>query len=205
MAKPVIMPEKNPPALGDPNMDRRMKRARLIRDGMSWRQACLRSGYSPSVAERGPRGYMDGNDGHRRPGVMKDFERAAKEATYKPGFLKAAAMHRLVTAIVEGRSSDVAREIEVLGKFKENDWFVNAATGTPVGIFVTLGDAEGDVTLEQTLAELKNFRDGGEYSCAWCAEDHSNAKELQVHTLDCPKRPVTINAITKTSSNEEAF
>jgi hypothetical protein len=194
MGKTAAMPNEKYPALHDPKADRRMKRARLIRDGMSWRQACLRSGYSPSVADRGPRGYMDGNDGHRRPGIAKDFERAAAEATYKPEFMKAAATHRLMTAILEGRSSDVAREIEVLGKFKEHDWFVNPTSGTTMGVFLTLGDPEGGKMLDEAIAEMKNFRDGSEFYCAWCNQEHACAEALQTHSLCCAKRPVTIHA-----------
>jgi len=62
------------------NESRRMKRARLVRDGLSWRAACLQSGYSMATANRGPRGYME-----NKPGVAKDFERAASEAAYRPG------------------------------------------------------------------------------------------------------------------------
>ena len=114
------MPTKLPGVRAD---DWRMRRARLIRDGMSWRKACLLSGYSQSVADRGPRGYMDGHDGHRRPGIMKDFERAAAEAVWKPEQLRKIVTHRLATAVIEGRPSNVAREAELLGKLKEVDLF----------------------------------------------------------------------------------
>lgn len=117
--------------------DRRMRRARLIRDGMSWRQACIKSGYSLATANRGPRGYME-----NKPGVRRDFARAAEEASYSPEFVKKAVTHRLMTAIIEGRSSDVAREAELLGRFKEHDWFVRNAD-LQIGIFASL--AEGMV------------------------------------------------------------
>jgi hypothetical protein len=81
--------------------DRRMKRARLVRDGMSWRQACLPSGYSLSVANKGPRGYS-GADGLSKPGVLKDFERAAEEAAYPPEFIRKAVNHRLMKSVIEG-------------------------------------------------------------------------------------------------------
>jgi hypothetical protein len=107
--------------------DRRMERARLIRDGMSWRKACLLSGYSQSVADRGPRGYMNGNDGHRRPGIMKDFERAAAEAVWKPEQLKKIVTHRLAISVAEGKPSNVAREAELIGRMKDVDLFVRNA------------------------------------------------------------------------------
>jgi hypothetical protein len=69
---------KNSPGM-KPNDDRRMRRARLVRDGMSWRAACLKAGYSLSVANKGPRGYMGIDDlipckprGEKRP-VFRQF------------------------------------------------------------------------------------------------------------------------------------
>lgn len=106
--------------LGLKTEDRRMRRSRLIRDRMSWQQACIKSGYSLATANRGPRGYLE-----NKPGVRKDFARAAEEASYKPEFVKKAVTHRLMKAIIEGRSSDVDREAELLGKFKEHNFFVN--------------------------------------------------------------------------------
>lgn len=118
-----------------------MRRARLIRDGMSWRQACIKSGYSLATANRGPRGYME-----NKPGVQKDFARAAEEASYKPEFVKKAVTHRLMTAIIEGKSSEVAREAELLGKFKEHDWFVRNAD-VNIGVFASLAEDPPDPTI----------------------------------------------------------
>ena len=128
--------------LGLKTEDRRMRRARLIRDGMSWRQACLRSGYSFATANRGPRGYL--ND---KPGVQKDFARAAEEASYKPEFVKKAVTHRLMTAIIEGRSSEVAREAELLGKFREYDLFVRNRDAN-LGILMTLDLTADEVSTD---------------------------------------------------------
>jgi hypothetical protein len=200
MRSTTSTPKEEVPAPSDPKMDRRMRRARLVRDGLSWRAACLHAGYSLSVANKGARGYAQGSRNENRsrsvlrPGIAKDFERAAAEATYKPEFMKAAATHRLMTAILEGRSSDVAREIEVLGKFKEHDWFVNPTSGTTMGVFLTLGDPEGGKMLDEAIAEMKNFRDGSEFYCAWCNQEHACAEALQTHSLCCAKRPVTIHA-----------
>jgi hypothetical protein len=62
-----------------------------------------------------------------RPGIMKDFERAAAEAVWKPEQLRKIVTHRLATAVIEGRPSNVAREAELLGKMKEVDHFVRNA------------------------------------------------------------------------------
>ena len=61
----------------------------------------------------GPRGYME-----NKPGVAKDFERAASEAAYRPEFLKKVVTHRLMSSVIEGKPSNVAREAELLGKMK---------------------------------------------------------------------------------------
>ena len=179
-----------------PPEDRRMRRARLIRDGMSWRKACLLAGYSRSVADRGPRGYMDGNDGHRRPGIMKDFERAAAESPWKPELLKKIARHRLATAVVEGRSSGVAREVELLGKFKEHDWWTSAGNTGPVGVWAVINDPEVGASLDQVYATLNNYDDGGSFACAWCHEEQSSREALQSHALICEKKPITILSTT---------
>lgn len=123
-----------------------MKRARLIRNGMSWRQACLQSGYSLSVANKGPRQYA-GGDGHSRPGLLKDFERAAEEAAYPPEFIKKAVKHRLMQSVIEGKPSNVAREAELLGKLREVDLFVRNSD-VQVGIFGLLATPEGGQMLD---------------------------------------------------------
>ena len=119
--------------------DRRLKRARLIRDGMSWRQACLQSGYSLAVANKGPKSYIQGGNEHRtrRPGIAKDFERAAEEAAYKPEFIKKAVTHRLMSSVIEGKPSNVAREAELLGRMKDVDLFVRSGD-MQIGILATL-------------------------------------------------------------------
>jgi hypothetical protein len=114
------------------NESRRMKRARLVRDGLSWRAACLQSGYSLATANRGPRGYME-----NRPGVARDFERAADEAAYKPDFIKKIVTHRLMSSVIDGKPPNVAREAELLGKMRDVDLFVRNAD-VQLGIFAAL-------------------------------------------------------------------
>lgn len=161
-----------------------MRRARLIRDGLSWRQACLQSGYSLATANRGPRGYLD-----NKPGVQKDFARAAEEVSYKPEFVKKAVTHRLMTAIIEGKSSEVAREAELLGKFKEHDFFVNPANATSMSIIAVLADPDGEAIFNQTAAAMKDYAG---FSCAWCEQGIEGAEALQTHSLTCQKKPLTI-------------
>jgi hypothetical protein len=144
-----------------PNDDRRMRRARLVRDGMSWRAACLKAGYSLSVANKGPRGYMEGGRNEARtlrPGIMKDFERAAAEAVWKSEQLKKIVTPRLATAVIEGRPSDVAREAELIGKMKEVDLFVRNAD-VQVGVFAALLDPEAGPLIDAVDASISRFRD----------------------------------------------
>jgi len=138
-----------------------MRRARLVRDGMSWRQACLQSGYSLSVANKGPRGYMEGGRNEARtlrPGIIKDFERAAADAVWKPHQLKQIVTHRLATAVIEGRPSNVAREAELLGKLREVDLFVRNAD-VQVGVFAALLDPEAGAAMEVADAAISHYRD----------------------------------------------
>ena len=164
--------------------NRRMKRARLIRDGMSWRQACLQSGYSLATANRGPKNYVT-NDA---PGVVKDFERAAEEKVWKPEIIRKIVTHRLATAVVDGKPSNVAREAELLGKQKDVDMFVRTEGGNTTNILAVLADPDGGGILEKATAALDNY-----LSCSWCGEENiGNAESLQRHALVCLKRPSAV-------------
>jgi hypothetical protein len=181
------MPKKEFP--GSKTDDRRMRRARLIRDGASWRQACLQAGYSMSVANKGMKGYSQGGRNEMRtlrPGVIKDFERAAAEAVWKPETLRKIVIHRLATSVVDGKPSGVAREAELIGRLKETDMFVNPHTGTDIGIFALIADPHNDAFFEKGVASLKEFE---ENRCTWCDRKQENAEALRLHTLSCPQKP----------------
>jgi hypothetical protein len=119
---------------------RSVRRAKLLREGLSWRQACLRSGYSVSAANRGPKSYFEGS-----PGVRREFARLAEDEPYSPTMTRKIAKNRLAKAVLEGKPSNVAREVELLGRFKEHDWWIRSAE-TQVGIFASFCDAEMDDT-----------------------------------------------------------
>jgi hypothetical protein len=129
---------------------RSMRRAKLLRDGVSWRQACLRSGYSVSAANRGPKSYFENS-----PGVRRDFTRLAEEEPFSPDQTRKIAKNRLTKAVVEGKSSNVAREIELLGRFKEHDWWVKPSD-LQLGIFAQLCDPE---THQRIRAQAKAIDD----------------------------------------------
>jgi len=129
---------------------RSVRRARLLREGKSWRQACLLAGYSVSAANRGPKSYFAGS-----PGVQREFMRLVEDEPYSPDVTRKIAKNRLTKAVVEGRTSNVAREIELLGRFKEHDWFVRASD-TQIGIFAQLCDPE---THQRIRAQAKAIDD----------------------------------------------
>jgi hypothetical protein len=107
---------------------------------------------------REPRGYIDGGDGHQRPGVAKDFERAAAEAVWKPDQLRKIVTHRLASAIIEGKPSNVAREAESIGKMKDVDLFVRD-TDVQVGVFAALLDPEAGPPIDAADAAISSYRD----------------------------------------------
>jgi hypothetical protein len=68
------------------------------------------------------------------------------------------AKNRLTKAILEGKSSNVSREIELLGKFKEHDWWVHNSEAQ-IGIFAAL--AELQPLSAEKLAEYEAESDEG--------------------------------------------
>jgi hypothetical protein len=158
MGKTIDISNEKNPALHDPKLDQRMKQARLIRDGMSWRQACSRSGYSASVADRGPRAYIDGGEGHRKPGVAKDFERAASETVWKPEYLKKIVTHLLATTVLEGKPSNVEREAELIGRMKDVDLIVRNSD-IQVGIFGVLTTSEAGQPLNPAGRTIETYNE----------------------------------------------
>lgn len=132
---------------------RSIRRAKLLREGLSWRQACLRSGYSLSAANRGPRSYFQGS-----PGVRREFARLAEDEPYSPDLTRKIAKNRLTKSVLEGKPSNVAREIELLGRLREHDWWVRASD-VQVGIFAQLCDPEMGKFLAEAEKTMAAYRD----------------------------------------------
>ena len=63
------------------------------------------------------------------------------------------AKNRLTKAILEGKSSNVSREIELLGKFKEHDWWAHNGEAQ-IGIFAALAGPLQPLSAEK-LAEYE--------------------------------------------------
>jgi hypothetical protein len=90
--------------------------------------------------------------------VVKDFERAAEEAVWKPEQLRKIVTHRLAKAIIEGKSSTVAREAELIGKMKEVDLFVRNAD-VQVGIWGILSTPEAGQMLDDMVKTLDDYKE----------------------------------------------
>ena len=133
---------------------RSARRARLLREGHSWRSACLRSGYSLSTANRGAKGYFAGS-----PGVRREFARLVEDEPYSPDVTRKIAKNRLTKAVLEGTPSNVAREIELLGRLREHDWWVRASD-VQVGIFARLCDPETHQRIRAQAKAIDDYPDG---------------------------------------------
>jgi len=138
---------------GQGNETRCAHRARLLRDGHSWRSACILSGYSLSAANRGPKGYFEGS-----PGVRREFARLLEEEAYSPDQTRKIAKNRLTNSVVEGKPSNVAREIELLGRFKEHDWWVKPSE-VQLGIFAYLCDPEARQRISAQVKAMDDYAD----------------------------------------------
>lgn len=133
-----------------PNERQRKLAKGYIGEGKSFKQAALEAGYRPSIGKLGPSAF-------RRdcPGVDAAFIEAAKAQTWSSEELRSLARARLVSDISRGKSSGTERAIEVLGKFKDLDWFVRNAD-VQVGIFAGLIDDDSSKTLEATAIPAKD-------------------------------------------------
>jgi len=132
---------------------RSLKRAKLLKEGKSWRQACLLAGYSVSAANRGPKSYFAGS-----PGVQREFMRLVEDEPYSPDVTRKIAKNRLTKAVLEGKPTNVAREIELLGRLREHDWWVRASD-VQVGIFAQLCDPETHQRIRAQAKAIDDYAD----------------------------------------------
>jgi len=142
---------KKPPT--EKTESRSMHRAKLLREGVCWRQACLLSGYSLSTANRGAKGYFAGS-----PGVRRAFARLVEDEPYSPDVTRKIAKNRLTKAVLEGTPSNVAREIELLGRLREHDWWVRASD-VQVGIFAHLCNPETHQRIRAQAKAIEEYPD----------------------------------------------
>jgi len=84
--------------------------------------------------------------------------RLVEEEPYSPDVTRKIAKNRLTKAVVEGRSSNVAREIELLGRFKEHDWWVRSAE-VQVGVFSAIMEPHPDLNIDAYKEEEEDAPD----------------------------------------------
>lgn len=118
----------------------------VILEGKSFRQSALDVGYSESTANKGAAVYTKG-----RPGLQSAFITVANEAMLDTETVKNVAKYRLFDDVVKAKDSGVTRQIELLGRMKEHDWFVRN-TDVQIGVFASLADNEKLVSSVESLS-----------------------------------------------------
>ena len=111
----------------------------MMRDGKSFKQSALDAGYSPTVAKQGLKQMAAHNVGIDT--AIKDL---TKQLLFTPDEMRVMALNKLCTDIHRGRSSGLERTIELLGRFKMNDWFVRSAD-VNVGVMAVIGAIDKSV------------------------------------------------------------
>jgi hypothetical protein len=121
-------------------------------------RALREAGFSPSYSRRGKNDLMKASKpfaaswrfieaeqrARRFEGHSKDSSPA--NVAGEPDVLKNAVKRRLVKNIEEGRDEGV-RSAQLLGKFKEHDWWVRNEDA-PVGVFVALSTRKEAITAQ---------------------------------------------------------
>ena len=108
--------------------------ADVVLGGKPFRQAMLDEGYTEHSANRGPRNYMSDH-----PNMREAFTMAALQADMNAETVKQVSKYRLFDDVVKAKDSGVTRQIELLGRMKEHDWFVRN-TDVQIGVFASLAD-----------------------------------------------------------------
>lgn len=115
----------------------------LLRDRIPFRTAAVECGFSQNTADNGPAAMRDST-----PGFAIALAEESKRIP-SPEELKALAVHTLAYDLTKGQSRGLERTIELLGRFKENDWFVKSQD-TQIGVLIDL-DVSPDKTAEKPI------------------------------------------------------
>jgi hypothetical protein len=101
----------------------------------------------------------------------------------QPDQLKAMVKGKLVENIQKGVDGGV-RSANLLSRFKEHDWLVkDGGDNMQIGIFPTLAGYDPTCPAIKALANHN--------TCSWCGEDFDDTVRFQVHSVECPKRPIS--------------
>jgi hypothetical protein len=90
--------------------------------------------------------------------VRREFACLAGEEPFSPDVTRKIAKNRLTKAVLEGKPSNVAREIELLGRLKEHDWWVRASD-VQVGIFAHLCNPETHQRIRAQAKAIEEYPD----------------------------------------------
>lgn len=83
--------------------------------------------------------------------MQSAFITVANEAMLDTETVKNVAKYRLFDDVVKAKDSGVTRQIELLGRMKEHDWFVRN-TDVQIGVFASLADNEKLVSSVESLS-----------------------------------------------------
>jgi len=117
-----------------PTAKQKLLAEKVILEGKSFRQGAIEAGYSQIVADKGPNIYAAD-----KPGLQAAFILAAQKADINAETVKQVSKYRLFDDVVKAKDSGVTRQIELLGRMKEHDWFVRN-TDVQIGVFASLAD-----------------------------------------------------------------
>ncbi len=119
----------------------------VVLNGKSFRESMLAEGYTEHSSNRGPSDYIK-----THPSMLAAFTMVAQQADMNAEVVKTTAKYRLFDDVVKGKDSGVTRQVELLGRFKEHDWFVRN-TDVQIGVFASLADDSKTAVIIDTLAE----------------------------------------------------
>jgi hypothetical protein len=112
--------------------------------------------------------------------------------------IKSLVKNKLVENVNAGRDDGV-RSAQLLGRFREHDWWVKDGGDMQFGVFAVLNDPAMRANIERIGGALEQYQD-----CGWCGECVGDAEALQKHSLVCRNRPIPIQtqpALKETSEN----
>jgi len=106
----------------------------VIREGRKFREAAVLAGYAPTVAQNGLKALCA-----QSSLVSQAIEKETNACMMGFEKHKPLAVRRLLAEITDLRRPAGIKAIEVLGRFKEADWFVRNVD-VQIGIFNSLGE-----------------------------------------------------------------
>ena len=110
----------------------------VVIEGKPFKSSALAAGYSMSVAASGLKRLVETS------GPVAEAIRRASDSLYVGlDKLKPLAVKRLYEEIINPKSANGMKAIELAGRFKETDWFVRNAE-VSLGVFMALGENPPD-------------------------------------------------------------